>query len=96
MPDIDIDIKRVRNANYAVPAMISALSRSERTVNLLKWRIPAEVQERRNIKARLELVSRELKRAQELLNDIYTVTEGGIDSFTVVEHELENKANLFE
>lgn len=49
MAEINIDMKKVRNANYNLPSVISSLSVKKRDINMMKWRIPSEIQNRRNI-----------------------------------------------
>ncbi len=93
MADIKIDIKRVRNANYAVPAMISSLDRSERAINLMKWRIPEEIQERRDIKNRLALIVRKMKQAESKLGEFYKFTEDSINRYLETDRGLNNQAN---
>ncbi len=92
MADVSIDIKRVRNTNYAVPGMLSSLDRSEKSVNMLKWRIPGEVQNRRDIRNRLAAIVRDISRAEEMLGKIYRITEEGINQYSETERRLDRKA----
>lgn len=88
MADIHIDIKKVRNANYNLPPMLSNLSAQKRYVNMLKWRIPSEIQDRKNIRERLDSILREMDRAEQRLNDIYRVTGNAVTQYMDMENKL--------
>lgn len=96
MAAINIDIKKVRNANYDLPSMISNLSAQKKYVNMLKWRIPSEIQDRRNIRERLGSVLRELDRAEQQLNDIYKVTGSAVTQYMNMETSLTANAARFQ
>lgn len=96
MAAIKIDIKKVRNANYNLPPMISNLSAQKRFVNMLKWRIPSEIQDRRNIRERLNSILREIDRAEQQLNDIYKVTGSAVTQYMNMETNLTANASRFQ
>lgn len=96
MAAIHIDIKKVRNANYDLPPMISNLSAQKKYVNMLKWRIPSEIQDRKNIRQRLGSVLRELDRAEQQLNDIYKVTGSAVTQYMNMETTLTANAARFQ
>lgn len=96
MAAIDIDIKKVRNANYNLPPMISNLSVQRRYLNMLRWRIPSEIQDRRNIRERLDHILREIDRAEQQMNDIYKVTESAAAQYANVETNLTANASRFQ
>lgn len=96
MAAIRIDIKRIRNANCNLPSMISNLSIQKKYVNLLKWRIPTEIQDRRNIRERLSLVLREMDRAEQQLNDIYRMTGSAVSQYMDMETRLTANASRFQ
>lgn len=96
MAAINIDIKKVRNANYNLPSMISNLSVQKKYVNMLKWRIPSEIQNRRNIRERLNSILREMDRAEQQLNDIYKVTGSAVTQYMSMETNLTANASRFE
>lgn len=96
MAAINIDIKKVRNANYNLPSMISNLSAQKRYINMLKWRIPSEIQDRRGIRERLDAVLREIDRAEQQLNDIYNVTGSAVKQYTNMEASLTANAARFQ
>ena len=96
MAEINIDIKKVRNANYNLPPMISSLSAQKKYVNMLKWRIPSEIQDRRNIRERLNSILRELDRAEQQLNDIYKVTGSAVTQYMNMEANLTTNASRFQ
>lgn len=96
MAAIDIDIKKVRNANYNLPPMISNLSVQRRYLNMLRWRIPSEIQDRRNIRERLDHILREIDRVEQQMNDIYKVTESAAAQYANVETNLTANASRFQ
>lgn len=96
MAAINIDMKKVRNANYNLPPMISNLSMQKKYINMLKWRIPSEIQDRRNIRERLNFILREMDRAEQQLNDIYKVTGSAVTQYMNVETKLTANASSFE
>lgn len=96
MAEINIDIKKVRNANYNLPPMISSLSAQKKYVNMLKWRIPSEIQDRRNIRERLNSILREMDRAEQQLNDIYKVTGSAVTQYMNMETNLTANASRFQ
>ncbi len=96
MAAINIDIQKVRNANYNLPPMISNLSVQKKYINMLKWRIPSEIQDRRNIRERLHSILREMDRAEQQLNDIYKVTGSAVTQYMSMETNLTANASRFE
>ena len=96
MAAINIDMKKVRNANYNLPPMISNLSVQKKYVSMLKWRIPSEIQDRRNIRERLHSIFREMDRAEQQLNDIYKVTGSAVTQYMNMETTLTANASRFE
>ncbi|MCM1221655.1 MAG: hypothetical protein NC548_44970 [Lachnospiraceae bacterium] len=96
MAAIHIDIKKVRNANYNLPSMISNLSLQKKYINMLKWRIPSEIQDRRNIRERLNSVLRELDRAEQQMNDIYKVTGSAVTQYMSMETNLTANTSRFQ
>ena len=71
MAEINIDMKKVRNANYNLPSVISSLSVQKRDINMMKWRIPSEIQNRRNIQGRLNSILREIEKVEQQLSLIH-------------------------
>lgn len=96
MAAINIDIKKVRNANYNVPPMMSNLSAQKKYINMLKWRIPSEIQDRREIRERLSAAGRELERIEQQLNDIYKVTGSAVVQYMDMETKLTANASRFQ
>lgn len=95
MPAIKIDIKKVRNANYNLPPMISNLSIQKKNVNMLKWRVPSEIQDRKNIRERFHSVLRELDKAEQQLDDIYKITGSAVAQYMNMETNLTVNAAKF-
>lgn len=96
MAVINIDIKKVRNANYDLPSMISNLSTQKKYISMLKWRIPSEIQDRRNIRERLDAALQEIDRAEQRLDDIYKVTGSAVTQYMNMEANLTANASKFQ
>ena len=96
MPTININIKKVRNANYNLPSMISNLSTQKKYISMLKWRLPSEMQDRRGIRERLDSILREMDKAERQLNDIYKVTGSAVTQYMDMETKLTVNASKFQ
>ena len=96
MPDVDIDIKRVRNANYCLPSVVSNLAAQKKYINMLKWKIPSEIQERRDIQRRLDDIIKRIEKEEERLNAIYKVTGSAVQQYISLETTLTRNASRFE
>jgi len=96
MAAININVKKVRNANYNLPPIISNLSAQKRYLNMLKWRIPLEIQDRRDIRERLNSILKEMDRVEEQLNDIYRVTGSAVTQYMNMETKLMANASRFQ
>ena len=96
MAAINVDMKKIKNANYNLPSMISSIDTQKRYVNMLKWRIPSEIQDRRGIRERLNSVSRELDKAQQMLSGVYNVTGSAMTQYANMEKTLTENAARFE
>lgn len=95
MAEIKIDVKKLRNANYDVPPMVSNLAAQKRYLNMLKWRIPAEIQNRRNIRDRLDQALQELDKAERQLDEVYRMTGSAIAQYRDVEKKITENASKF-
>lgn len=96
MAEINIDMKKVRNANYNLPSVISSLSVQKRDINMMKWRIPSEIQNRRNIQGRLNSILREIEKVEQQLTDVYNVTGSAIAQYMNMEAGLITNASKFQ
>lgn len=96
MAAIKFDIKKVRNANYEIPTMLSNLSVQKRNINMLKWRIADDIQDRRNIRQRLDGILREMERAERQMGDVYGVVGSAVAQYSDVEKKLTENAAKFE
>lgn len=96
MTTINIDIKKVQSANYDLPPTISNLSIQKKYIRMLKQQIPAEIQNRRYIRERLDAALRELDRAGQQLDSIYRVTESAVEQYMDMETRLTANASKFQ
>ena len=96
MAEINIDMKKVRNANYNLPSVISSLSVKKRDINMMKWRIPSEIQNRRNIQGRLNSILREIEKVEQQLTGGYNVTGSAVAQYMNMEADLTTNASKFQ
>ncbi len=95
MSTIKIDIKSVRTSNYTLPAELAKISGVKRSIGLLKWRVPEEVQNEKEIKKRMEELNKQLEVAERELQDIYDVVNCCLIQYSDTEKNLSNNADLF-
>ena len=96
MARIDINLDVIKNSNVSVPRVVSGISGVKRDMGLLRWRIDAEVMNRRGVKEKMENIISELSKAEQSVNDIYIVTEGVINQYAESEQILSVYAQKFE
>lgn len=87
MADINIDFRGIRNATYKLPSIIADIERISRNVGLLKWRIPEEIQGRREVGTRINKANDEMGSIKRKLEDIQRTME----NIVVQGIERENK-----
>lgn len=95
MANVCIDLKRVRETNSSMPGMISSIEGAKRKAGLLKWRIPEEVQARRNVKSRLENSVSDIERAERLLKEIKKVVGDAVIQYSNADAKMAAEANKF-
>ena len=95
MAAININIKKVRNANGNLPPIISNLAAYKKNISMLKWRIPSEIQGKRNIGERFNIILHEMDRVEQQLNDIYKVTGSAVTQYMRMETNLTVNASKF-
>ena len=96
MARLEINIDLIKNSNVSVPRVVSGISGVKRDMGLLRWRIDAEVMNRRGVKEKMENIISELTKAEQSVNDIYVVTEGVINQYAESEQILSAYAQKFE
>ena len=96
MAQINIDMKKVRNVNYNLPSVISNLSVQKRDINMMKWRIPSEIQNRRNIQERLDSILKEIEKVEQQLTDVYSVIGSAVAQYMNMEADLTTNASRFQ
>ena len=96
MAEIKIDLKKLQNANYSIPSVLSGLAAQKRYLNLLKWRIPTEIQNKKQIRKQLDACIKEITEIEEQINDIYKVSRSAVMQYTNVEKKLNKNASQFK
>lgn len=93
MAQIDIDIRTVRNENYALPGLASKIGNSRKELSLLRWRLPENILEQREVKQRIEYICRDLSDVENQIERINKVTNDSISRYTVVENTISKRNN---
>ena len=96
MAEIKIDLKKLQNANYSIPSVLSGLAAQKRYLNLLKWRIPTDVQNKKQIRKQLDACIKELVEIEEQINDIYKVAKNAVTQYSNVEKRINKNASQFK
>ncbi len=96
MADIRVSIKEVRNDNYMLPLLISRLDNCQRSVAVMKWRVPADMQDSEKIKEELIAVQHEMENIQEKMEALYRATKECMDQYEETENTLFARAKDFE
>ena len=79
---LKFDIKRVRIANYALPIQLVKIAGVKRGIGLLRWRIPEQIRNKREIGRRVNSLYRQLAGIEADINKIYDVTNQSLYQYT--------------
>lgn len=96
MAQIDIDIKKIRTANYSLPNQKTELDSIRRGLGLMRWKIPKEIQNEKEIGDRIIRIIEELERLESEMDDIYLTTNVAVKNYMENENGLVRKASLFK
>ncbi len=91
-----MDFRMVRNANLALPGMISKVSGVKRGTGLLKWRIPQEIQEKYEIEERMVRVNEDLTEIIEMMNRLYAQVNSSLEQYMNIEEKNNINASKFQ
>ena len=84
---LKFDIKRVRMANYALPTQLAKIAGIKRGIGLLRWRIPEQIRNKRDIGSRVNLLYRQLAEIETEINRIYEVTNQSLYQYANMEEK---------
>lgn len=93
---LKFDIKRVRMANYALPTQLAKIAGIKRGIGLLRWRIPEQIRNKRDIGSRVNLLYRQLAEIETEINRIYEVTNQSLYQYANMEEKNTLNANRFD
>lgn len=93
---IEVDIKKVKSANHSFATSSAIVEEVVKNLNLLKWRIPKDALDRRNVKVRLDMVSVELNRIQQDIEEIYKVVNASMDRYEEADNKTVKSQNEIE
>lgn len=93
---LKFDIKRVRMANYALPTQLAKIAGIKRGIGLLRWRIPEQIRNKRDIERRVNLLYRQLAEIETEINRIYEVTNQSLYQYANMEEKNTLNANRFD
>lgn len=88
---IKINFREVRSANRTLPSVITKVSGIRRGIGLLKYRIPTEIQNKYELKERLDKSHRKLEEITNLLSQVYETTNVSLEQY--IQTEAVNKSN---
>lgn len=93
---LKINMSAVRDVNYTLPPMITKMSGIQRGVGLLRWRVPAQLQQEREIGNRLAKVHREAGELVDELAQLYDMVNHCIDMYDRTERQNDENASQFK
>lgn len=97
MADIHVDLDKMQQAVTYLSSKAYIVSTARRTVGLLRWKIPEDIRTQHNIENRLEEVTNQLLRAEQLMQEMKTVMNSCMTQYKTMENKLnENAKNFLE
>ena len=93
---IKFDIKRMRSANYALPTQLAKMAGIKRGIGLLRWRIPEQIRNKRNIGQRMNSIYAQLAEMEKDINRIYDVTNQCLYQYSKKKKKNTSNANRFD
>ena len=95
MSDINIDLRKMRNASAKLATKEYMFSNLRRTMGLIRWKLPEEIKQKKEIDKRIEKILKQIQTAEELMHDIKTTTNSCISQYAQAENRLTENANKF-
>lgn len=95
MATININMRDVKNANSLLPSIKNQISSVERGVGLLRWRVPEELQNNRNVKDRLNNMVQDLRDVEQRLGEVYSVVNEAVYQYQTMEQNLRSSVDSF-
>ena len=83
-------------ANYALPTQLAKIAGIKRGIGLLRWRIPEQIRNKRDIERRVNLLYRQLAEIETEINRIYEVTNQSLYQYANMEEKNTLNANRFD
>lgn len=96
MGKTEVDLRELNNANQKLPSCVSTIDGMRRAVSLLRWRIPAEIQNRMDIHFRLDRVVKEIDAAGKKLQAVYLTVDAAVIQYREVDRNLKKNAESFQ
>ena len=93
MSDLNIDIKGVRSLNASISPLISRLSGVERQLNMLKWKVDAQLNAKCNAYERIDYISVNIVEARDDLEKIYRAVAECLEQYMRAEATLYEKTD---
>lgn len=87
MADVDIDIKKLRQIAMQLSAKESVLDDARRTLALMRWKLPEDMTNKRNIDERLKDLLIQLERTQNMMQNIRNATNECVAQFMSAEEK---------
>lgn len=95
MTEFYIDYKNLKNVNCLLPNIVASINSTRRNIGVLRWRIPEELLNKRNLRNRLDTVCKRLQHIEQKVNSIYNFTNNCIMQYKNVEQTNLNLSDKF-
>lgn len=95
MTDIYINFEKIHRASSYLSSKSYLFFSIRRTVGLSRWKLPDKVKKQKNVENRIEEIMRQLQIAEQLMNEMKTVTNSCISQYMNAENVNTDNANKF-
>lgn len=95
MADINIDFEKMYRASAYLSSRAYMFSNIRRAVGLSRWKLPEDIRKQKNIGERMEEIMKQLQTAEQLMNEMKTVTNSCISQYMKAESKNAGNADKF-
>lgn len=93
--NLKINLTEVRENNHQLPSMITRVSGVKRGIGMIRWRIPSQLQQEKEIGRRIEKVHRDMDILIDEMTRMYEVVNRSLDMYERTEKENDKNASQF-
>ena len=95
MAYVNIDLKKMHNASAKLATKEYLFSNVRRTVGLIRWKLPDELRQKKDIERRINNVLKQVQMAEQLMHEIKTTTNSCISQYVQAENHNNDNAKKF-